>query len=278
MFWRFGGYANISTLDSILDKPDVTLEELLDESDLIQELKAQNAKLIDFLRDEVILERLLKFVLAPKPPPVHVEDSKSEASKSGSAGFFKSRSKVRSKSRDEDSDQEKQEQKRTKYAYVSCEILSSEVYSIYEALLDKPQLLKDFWQYIQTDSALDPIQAGYFTKVNEALLEKKTEDMIAFIKTLDNVVKDMMQHVDCPMVMDLLLKLISLEKESEGQGIVDVSHPATSQLPIANIVALLVATSSRSDPYAFIVYNANALACHADFGRRLPQSYHYHFC
>ena len=47
MFWRFGGYANISSLDSILDKQDVTVEELLDESDLIQELKQQNSKLVD---------------------------------------------------------------------------------------------------------------------------------------------------------------------------------------------------------------------------------------
>jgi len=30
MFWRFGGYANISTIDTILDKPEFTLEELLD--------------------------------------------------------------------------------------------------------------------------------------------------------------------------------------------------------------------------------------------------------
>jgi len=46
MFWRFGGYASISSIDTILDKSDVTLEELLDESDLIQELKQHNSKLI----------------------------------------------------------------------------------------------------------------------------------------------------------------------------------------------------------------------------------------
>lgn len=32
----------------------------------------------------------------------------------------------------------------------------------------------------------------------------------------------MLQHVDSPMVMDLLLKIISLEKVDGGQGIVDV--------------------------------------------------------
>jgi SIT4-associating protein SAP185/190 len=66
MFWRFGGYAQLSSLDNILDKPDVTVEELLDESDLIQELKQQNSKLIEYLRDENVLERLLRYVIATK--------------------------------------------------------------------------------------------------------------------------------------------------------------------------------------------------------------------
>src|SRR5579864_535839 len=66
MFWRFGGYANISTLDTILDKPNVTLEELLDEADLIQELKGHNSKLIEYLRDRNVLRRLLEYVVAPK--------------------------------------------------------------------------------------------------------------------------------------------------------------------------------------------------------------------
>src|ERR1700760_1419180 len=68
MFWRFGGYANISTIDSLLEKPDVTVEELLDEADLIQELKSQNSKLLEFLRDENVLDRLMQYVILPKAP------------------------------------------------------------------------------------------------------------------------------------------------------------------------------------------------------------------
>src|ERR1700753_2195083 len=73
----------------------------------------------------------------------------------------------------------------------------------------------------QKTPPLDPLQAGYFTKVNEALLDKKTEDMLAFFKSLEGIVPAMLQHVDCPMVMDLLLKIISLEKHEGGAGIVD---------------------------------------------------------
>ena len=65
MFWRFGGYANISTIDTLLEKPDVTLEEILDESELMQELKQPNTKLIEYLREDNVLKRLLDYVISP---------------------------------------------------------------------------------------------------------------------------------------------------------------------------------------------------------------------
>ena len=86
MFWRFGGYASISTLDSILDKPDVTVEELLDESDLIQELKQQNSKLVEFLRDEPVLKKLLDYVTAEEEAEVPKEKEGDDASKTEEEG------------------------------------------------------------------------------------------------------------------------------------------------------------------------------------------------
>lgn len=235
MFWRFGGYANISSIDSILEKPNVSLEELLDESDLIQELKQNNSKLIEFLREENTLQTLLEYVVADKPPrdnKASVKDD--EPDRSSPISFFKkSASRSRSKSvnksdaggdANEAADEEdKGEALRKKYAYVACEVLSSDVWSITEAVLEYQNYLRDFWHYISRPAPLDPLQAGYFTKVNESLLDKKTDEMLAFFKTLDHIVPDMLQHVDCPMIMDLLLKIISLEKAPGGQGIVDVS-------------------------------------------------------
>lgn len=232
MFWRFGGYAQLSSLDSILDKPDVTVEELLDESDLIQELKQQNSKLIEYLRDENVLERLLRYVIAAKPSASNDDEGTGEgASETGSSqrstssffGKVRARSLSTAKSDSGDSEESKEERQRMKYAYVSCEILASEVWSISEAVLENQDTLRQFWSYIKQPAPLDPVQAGYFTKVNESLLDRKMEEMLEFFKSLDGVVTDMLQHVDCPVIMDLLLKIISLEKSEGGQGIVDVS-------------------------------------------------------
>ena len=63
MLWRFGFHA-CSAIDTLLDKPDVTLEEILGEDDLLQECKAHNTKLIEYLRDPKILSKLLNYIIA----------------------------------------------------------------------------------------------------------------------------------------------------------------------------------------------------------------------
>lgn len=254
MFWRFGGYANISAIDTILEKQDVTLEELLDESDLIQELKQHNTKLIEFLRDESIIRKLLEYVVAPKPSPVvaesktlpvkadtdaskvpeepSAEDSNEKKKEGDSADSEKKDDKeqavtsvngaTEASKQQTDQEREQAEKTRLKYSYVSCEVLSSEAWSICEALMDNLDNLRTFWKFLERPAPLDPLQAGYFTKINETLLDKKTEEMMGFFKSIDNIVIVMLKHVDCPMIMDLLLKIISMEKSEGGHGIVDV--------------------------------------------------------
>ena len=58
---RFG-FANASTIDSLLDKDDVALESILDEDDLLQECKAQNSRLVDYFQRLDVLQRLLGYV------------------------------------------------------------------------------------------------------------------------------------------------------------------------------------------------------------------------
>ena len=224
MFWRFGGYANISTIDTLLDKSDVTLEELLDESDLIQELKQHNTKLIEYLRDENVLRRLLHYVIAPGPPvDDELDDEADDVIHVVRDEFSMGKDNVKTDKEKEqnEEEQEKAEKTRLKYSYVACEVLSSETWSILESLMQNESHLREFWEFMRRKPSLDPLQAGYFTKVNETLLEKKTEEMLGFFRSLEGIVPAMLHHVDCPMVMDLLLKIISLEKADGGLGIVD---------------------------------------------------------
>lgn len=230
MFWRFGGYANISTIDTLLEKPDFTLENLLDEADLLHEIKQHNAKLIEYLREEDVLRRLLDYVVAPKLEPVAAPDASHAGSGDGAsaddkgkaAQFSLTRSRASSLATSEPEEDEG-EKRRNRYAYVASEVLASDTWSIYEALMETGALVREFWKFLKRDAPLDPLQASYFTKVNEALFEKKTEEMIEVLKSVPDAVPDLLRHVECPMIMDLLLKIIALDRTEGGHGIVEVS-------------------------------------------------------
>ena len=226
MFWRFGGYANVSTLNNILEKPDVTLEEVLDESDLIQELKQSNSKLIEFLRDDNVLRKLLELVVAPQASRPEDdgqgEDSEEETIREKSLSPFRRIKKEKSKRQEEFEEWDKADKARSHKAYIASEVLSSETWSILESLMENQQLLQGFWAFLTRDSPLGSTEAAYFTKINETLLDKKTEEMMRFLQSFEGVIPTMLKHIDCAAIMDLLLKIISMEKSEGGTGVVDV--------------------------------------------------------
>lgn len=283
MFWRFGGYASISTIDTLLDKPEVTLEDLLDEPEIIQELKQHNTKLIEYLREDHVLKRLMDYVTAPSlvnddeendddtnekeapkesPQASDTEPTKNEQTDKEVSGDQEEKETDPLKDVLGPEDLEKVEKNRIKHAYIACEILSSETYSILEAIMESPAHLRDFWGFLRRSPSLDSQQASYFTKVNETLLDKKTEEMLDFLKSLEGIVPALLQHVDNPMVMDLLLKIISLEKAEGGQGTVDWLK---SQDLIPTLLSFLtpeypgsVQTSAGDFLKAIITISANA--------------------
>ncbi|WEW60791.1 sporulation-induced protein [Emydomyces testavorans] len=242
MFWRYGGYANISPVNTLLDKADVTVEEVLDESELLHELKQHNTKLIEFIREDNVLKRMLEYIVSPS---LLSDDDEEEAEneKGVEEGKARDGSSVKATSSEYDGKQkgpvsrrrshslgtdleleelEKAEKARLKYAYIASEVLSAPSWSIIEAMMLNEESLRDFWRFLWRNAPLDSLQSSYFYKVNEVLLDQKTPDMLAFIMSLDGFIEAILKHVDNPSVMDLLLKIISLDKPENGLGVTEV--------------------------------------------------------
>lgn len=62
MFWRVSGLQTCP-VDTILDKEEFTLEELLDEDELVQETKSLNPRLIDFLKKKENVRGLVRYMV-----------------------------------------------------------------------------------------------------------------------------------------------------------------------------------------------------------------------
>lgn len=71
MFWKFDLHTT-SHIDTLLEKEDVTLTEVMDEDDVLQECKAQNHKLVDFLLRPQCMEDLVTFIT--QEPSTDVEE------------------------------------------------------------------------------------------------------------------------------------------------------------------------------------------------------------
>lgn len=67
MFWQAASFCKPSPIEQILEKESYTLEELLDEDDLIQEAKSLNGRLVDFLKQPETVARLVSLIVDPTP-------------------------------------------------------------------------------------------------------------------------------------------------------------------------------------------------------------------
>ncbi|KFP82656.1 Serine/threonine-protein phosphatase 6 regulatory subunit 2, partial [Acanthisitta chloris] len=171
MFWKFD-LNTTSHVDKLLDKEDVTLHELMDEDDILQECKAQNRKLLDFLCQQRCMEELV--TLITHEPPVDMD-----------------------------------EKVRFKYPNTACELLTSDVPQINDKLGGDETLLNILYDFLDHEPPLNPLLASFFSKTIGNLIARKTEQVITFLRKKEKFISLVLKHIDTSAMMDLLLRLIS---------------------------------------------------------------------
>lgn len=139
------GLAPTSPVESILDKEDYTLDELLDEDEIIQECKALNSRLINFLREPTQVEQLLRYIVEEVP---------------------------------EDADKRRS----LKFPYIACEIFTCEVDVILRTLVENDELMSLLFSFLKPDLPHSMMLAGYFSKVVICLMSRKTLAHMSFIQ------------------------------------------------------------------------------------------------
>lgn len=181
MFWSFVQPASV--IDDLFNQEDLQLETLFEEEDLLQECKAHNSKLIKYFSDPEIIQKMLNYITDPP--------------------------------------QDLEEMKRLKYSYLSCEVLSCDIWPILDAIISTKDALINFWKFLDKDEPLDILQASYFCKVNLVLLQTKLPEMIQFIHENPTILSKILKHISSSPIAEILLKLISVSDREEASGVIE---------------------------------------------------------
>ncbi|KAL8113289.1 hypothetical protein AgCh_020557 [Apium graveolens] len=174
MFWRMTGLSTASPVDTILDKENFTLDELLDEDEIIQECKAINSRLINFLRERTQIEQLIRYIVEEAP-----EDA---------------------------------EKRRTfKFPFISCEIFTCEVDIILKALVEDEGLMNLLFSFLEPEHSHSTLLAGYFSKVVVCLLLRKTVPLMNHIRARRDIIKKLVDLIGITSIMEVLVRLIGAD-------------------------------------------------------------------
>uniref|UniRef100_A0A670ZUJ9 Protein phosphatase 6 regulatory subunit 2 n=3 Tax=Pseudonaja textilis TaxID=8673 RepID=A0A670ZUJ9_PSETE len=171
MFWKFDLNAT-SHIDRLLEKEDVTLRELMDEDDVLQECKAQNRRLVDFLCRQPCMEELVQLI--SREPPLDVD-----------------------------------EKVRFKYPNTACELLTSDVPQISDRLGGDEALWDVLYGFLDQEPPLNPLLASFFSKTIGSLIARKAEQVVSFLRKKAEFVDLVLKHLETSAMMDLLLRLVS---------------------------------------------------------------------
>nr|XP_002131688.1 serine/threonine-protein phosphatase 6 regulatory subunit 3 isoform X1 [Ciona intestinalis] len=169
MFWKF---ATTSNIDTLLEKEDITLQELMDDDDVLQECKGQHTKLIEFLGKVEVMEDLVSYIITE--PAEDTDDTV-----------------------------------KYKYPNVACELLTSDVPQLNDILGDTESLREKLFSFLDHEPTLNPLLASFFSKVVGILLTRKPEPTLDYIKSRPDFLGTVLKHLGTSAIMDLLLRLVT---------------------------------------------------------------------
>lgn len=188
MFWKYNQTS--PQIDTVLFKEDTTLNEVLDQENVLQELKSQNKKLIEFITRADILNQLVGFVT-------------------------------------EEPSEELEEHEKYRRPNLACEVLTTDIPILNERLSDKALLTK-LYSFLEGEPPLNPLLASFFSRTLSMLICRKADQhwysyqftclqVLDFLKTKENSLNLLLKHLDTSAIMDFTFKLITQIEGNEMQ-------------------------------------------------------------
>lgn len=163
-----------SNLADILEKDDFSLEELLVEDDLLQEIKSRNAALLGFLSTTDTITAMVNYVTIPAKPDA------------GDEVYYK-------------------------FPYMSCEVFCSEIPSVLKVLVEHEdgKYFTKLLSVLDSDGPLNHYLAGYLEKILDMLFRQMTIPVMMYLNGRGlPVFEKFLKHVDNYSVMQIVQRLM----------------------------------------------------------------------
>ncbi|KAL9903343.1 phosphatase 6 regulatory subunit 1-like protein fmt isoform 2-T5 [Glossina fuscipes fuscipes] len=181
MFWD-KNYTPSQNIEALLKKENVTVEEFLDEDDIIQECKSQKKALLNYFMRPDVIRRLVELTLTEPPEELPVAQ-------------------------------------RFRHANVACELLTLGLPSLDEKLLADADTLKLLYSYLENQPPLNPLLASFFSKTFRTLFTKKSDQdwflyqqmclkLLEYLKLQNNFLDLICKHFTTPVIPDLIMQMM----------------------------------------------------------------------
>ncbi|CAH2257603.1 jg23304 [Pararge aegeria aegeria] len=175
MFWS-ANYIVVRELKCLLKEENVTLTQVLEADDILQECKADNKDLIQFLTRPDILAELI--TLITEEPPKNVELSS-----------------------------------QYRHANIASEVLTSNLSMLRDRLSMEATQMNRLCDFVNKDPPLNPLLASYFSKTIEMLLERSPKQdwylhhivclhVLDMFKSRRDFLPNLLRHISTSAISD----------------------------------------------------------------------------
>ncbi|XP_075164622.1 phosphatase 6 regulatory subunit 1-like protein fmt isoform X2 [Haematobia irritans] len=181
MFWDKNDSPS-QNIEALLEKENVTVEEFLDEDDIIQECKTHKKSIVNYFTRPDVIKRMIELITTEPPEDLPLAQ-------------------------------------RFRHANVACEILLLGLPSLDEKLISDEDTLKMLYSYLENEPPLNPLLASFFSKTFSMLFTKKSDQdwflyqqlclkLMEFLKMQSNFLDLMCKHFSTPVIPDVIMEIL----------------------------------------------------------------------